>query len=259
MKWIQLNPPGTWCTDAAFEQMAFSHGPVRDFIEVGPGQGRVSRMLCARGLTGIGIEYSPEAASHLRDQLHDLIQSKQYQLVEADLLQSDLDMQADLVFCQMVLEHIEDDRTFLRKMVEMVRPGGQLIVVVPARQEKWGIEDDISGHYRRYDRQGLAQLLSDSSLVNVRAWSLAFPVANWLLTVSNLLVGRKHGKRIESLSLEERTKLSGIRDVPGKTMFPACCKVFLNRWTMRPFTITQKFFFHTDRGLALIAGGIRPE
>jgi len=32
------------------------------------------------------------------------------------------------------------------------------LVTVPARMDKWGIEDEVSGHMRRYYRAGLSEL-----------------------------------------------------------------------------------------------------
>ena len=55
-----------------------------------------------------------------------------------------------------VLEHIEDDTGFLRRVNEVLAPGGRVYLTVPARQFLWSTEDTAAGHYRRYSPATLA-------------------------------------------------------------------------------------------------------
>jgi SAM-dependent methyltransferase len=59
-----------------------------------------------------------------------------------------------------VLEHIEDDRMFVRQLRDMVRPGGFLYLTVPAFDWLWSISDVDAMHYRRYTRRSLADVLA---------------------------------------------------------------------------------------------------
>jgi SAM-dependent methyltransferase len=56
----------------------------------------------------------------------------------------------DLVTAFDVLEHIEDDRGTLRELHRVMRPGGMLMISVPAYRFLWGAQDEISHHKRRY-------------------------------------------------------------------------------------------------------------
>ena len=56
-----------------------------------------------------------------------------------------------------VLEHIEDDRSELRRAAAHLRPGGRLIVLAPAHQALFTPFDAAIGHYRRYDARALAR------------------------------------------------------------------------------------------------------
>jgi len=60
--------------------------------------------------------------------------------------------QYDLVFLFDVIEHIEPTDGFLRAVIQHLKPGGLLIVNVPALELLRSGYDDAAGHYRRYDR-----------------------------------------------------------------------------------------------------------
>ena len=60
-----------------------------------------------------------------------------------------------------VLEHIQDDRKALRVLRAMLRPGGQLMLSVPAYNWMWGQQDVVNLHFRRYTRGSLVRLLQE--------------------------------------------------------------------------------------------------
>ena len=66
----------------------------------------------------------------------------------------------DCVIATDVLEHIEDDRTAFAKMVSLVKPGGLVLVTVPAGQWLFGYHDEQLGHFRRYNKKMLRALVS---------------------------------------------------------------------------------------------------
>lgn len=49
-----------------------------------------------------------------------------------------------------VLEHIEDDVEFLKKIQKSLVTGGKLYITVPAYNWLWSDEDNEAGHFRRY-------------------------------------------------------------------------------------------------------------
>ena len=58
-----------------------------------------------------------------------------------------------------VLEHIEDDKGFLKLLRKKMKKGGILIMTVPAFNALWSSEDDAAGHFRRYRSNWLCYLL----------------------------------------------------------------------------------------------------
>jgi 2-polyprenyl-3-methyl-5-hydroxy-6-metoxy-1,4-benzoquinol methylase len=64
----------------------------------------------------------------------------------------------DCVMATDVLEHIADDRTAFAKLVERAKPGGLVIITVPAGQWLFGYHDESIGHFRRYSLRTLRRL-----------------------------------------------------------------------------------------------------
>jgi len=61
-----------------------------------------------------------------------------------------------------VLEHIDDDRAEVARAAELLAPGGTLIVLSPAFQQLFSEFDRSVGHYRRYTRTSLANVMPPS-------------------------------------------------------------------------------------------------
>jgi SAM-dependent methyltransferase len=59
-----------------------------------------------------------------------------------------------------LLEHLGDDAAAAAELYRVLRPGGRLIVTVPAYPGLWSAHDEAMGHVRRYRRAGLRRLLS---------------------------------------------------------------------------------------------------
>lgn len=68
----------------------------------------------------------------------------------------------DLITCLDVLEHIEDDREALRELRRVARPGGVLLITVPAYPQLWSSHDELNRHYRRYTRPELLSRAVDA-------------------------------------------------------------------------------------------------
>jgi SAM-dependent methyltransferase len=56
-----------------------------------------------------------------------------------------------------VIEHIEHDHRPLSELRRVIRPGGQLLVTVPAYPWLWSGHDEVNHHWRRYTRSSLVQ------------------------------------------------------------------------------------------------------
>jgi SAM-dependent methyltransferase len=74
----------------------------------------------------------------------------------------------DLVAALDVLEHVDDDVGSASALADLVRPGGWLIVTVPAHQALWGSHDRRLHHVRRYGRAEMLRLFERDDLELVR-------------------------------------------------------------------------------------------
>ena len=66
------------------------------------------------------------------------------------------------MLCLNVLEHIEDDAAALRRMRDVLTPGGRAVLIVPASNSLYGEIDRGIGHYRRYDRSEIVQRMEQA-------------------------------------------------------------------------------------------------
>jgi len=74
----------------------------------------------------------------------------------------------DLLYTLNVLEHIEDDQAALLDIYTKLKPGGRLLIYVPAFQILYSSMDRKVGHYRRYTRAELIRKTTNTGFVVLR-------------------------------------------------------------------------------------------
>lgn len=67
----------------------------------------------------------------------------------------------DVVTAFDVLEHIENEKPTIAELVRILKPSGRIIISVPAYQWMWGVQDDISYHFRRYTAGSLVNVFKN--------------------------------------------------------------------------------------------------
>src|SRR5438093_6799128 len=90
----------------------------------------------------------------------------------------------DAVFLLDVIEHIDDDVTFLRAALRHLRSGGLVIVNVPASMLLFSDYDRAAGHLRRYTVARMARLFDHCGVE-------ALAIEPWGMLMIPLLLARK--------------------------------------------------------------------
>jgi len=148
-----------------------------DILDAGCGTGINLDYLAEFGRV-TGADDAEEAIAFCRKRGNDRVS-------RADLTRLDgwPDDRYDLVTALDVVEHIDDDRAAVRELVRVTRPGGHLLVTVPAFPGLWSDHDEVNHHKRRYRGREIRDLLASNGCDVVRFTymnAFLFPVA-WLV------------------------------------------------------------------------------
>lgn len=101
----------------------------------------------------------------------------------------------DVIALLDVLEHIEGDVAALRALAAKLKPGGFLVLTVPAFQFLWSEHDEFHHHHRRYSRRQLERVLREGDFIAEKISyfnSLLFPLA-LVQRMGSRLLGRQLG------------------------------------------------------------------
>lgn len=245
-------PPGTLLQLMFLQERLNKIRPGR-FIEIGPGSGEITKLLLENGWRGTSFDLETETTDALKIRFESQIARGDFTVCNDDFIISDPpETKADLVISCMVMEHLDsdDELKYMQQAANCLAVDGIMIGLVPASPDHWGIEDDIAGHFRRYTREAIIDLMQKAKWQHKYTAGLTFPVSNFLLPVSNFLVQRAENHKLD-LSKLERTKQSGKRNVKYKTHFPSLLGVLLNKVTMLPLYLVQKAFLRSKKALVL--------
>lgn len=169
------------CITSALRGHAFD-GPL---LDVGGGNGAVSKALENAGIPTVLLEPGPEGARNAK--LRGLDNVVCSTLERAGFAAGSFGAAGAFD----VIEHVADDAALLRDIHRVLRPGGVLCVTVPAYAWLWSSEDELAGHHRRYTVGGLRSVLEASGF-DVRFETYVFAPLTLPMFVMRSLPHRLH-------------------------------------------------------------------
>ena len=136
-------------------------GPV-EILDIGCGTGAMLDELSVYCRV-VGADFSPEALAFCRKRGDRL--NAHYDLVRADARRLPFASNSfDIVTAMDIIEHIDLDKDALLEIGRVLRPGGHLLVTVPAYRSLWSEHDVALHHHRRYTAPQFRDLLQRAGL-----------------------------------------------------------------------------------------------
>ena len=222
--------------------------PSSRVLEIGCGAGAMLDDVWRLGHRCESLEISPAALALARE-----VHAAHPQVRIVDQPDPSWDEAFDALLAIEVLEHNEDDRATLATWVRWLRPGGCLLVSVPAHPESWSAYDEWGGHYRRYTRPGLLALAREAGLTCEALESYGVPVHNFIEPIRARMLARRLARERQAAggnahaSKAESTARSGIQRDEEIRLYP-----LLASWPgtkiLQLSAAVQRLFLDTDLG-----------
>lgn len=151
-------------------------------LDVGAGSGIFSKYLIDSGVTEsavcLDIEYPQDSETDYNG--HNIKYLKNIDRIDQHL-----------ILMMDVIEHVDDDLSFIRHFVDMMPSGSKLLITVPAFEFLWSGHDIFLEHRRRYTLKQLEKVVSESGLTVKKSryfFGILFPliaairiINSWLL------------------------------------------------------------------------------
>ena len=157
-------------------------------VDIGAGTAKLLSELKQKGWKVTGIDGELEAVKWAK---------KRGVTIKHHNLNSRLPFDAnsfDLVISLDVLEHVKNDKQLLIEMKRVVKPGGIILITVPAHQWLYSYWDKMLGHFRRYAKGDLIKLCRQ---VKLRLVLLSFYSSFFLLPAIFVRLFKSQNKKQE--------------------------------------------------------------
>jgi SAM-dependent methyltransferase len=176
-------------------------------LEIGCGNGSVLTYLKQNGLNMEGGDVFREGLQYCRRRAGEV------PLYQIDVTALPFKENYDIAGLFDVIEHLDDDEKALKEVYQALKPGGTLIVTVPAHQFLWRRADKLARHKRRYSRKELIAKLERNGFT-IRKVSyfitIFFPLFFALKTIDGL---KRKNKPQEGSSLIEMKTYPGLNEL----------------------------------------------
>ena len=232
--------------ESAIRDLSGSWPPGR-FVEMGAGTGHMTRLFLERGFSGACHDLGEDSRQMMRRNLADA--GERMRVVDNLSELSPEEFEYLLAF--EVLEHIEPDLEVLREWIRYLKPGGRVLLSVPAHSRKYGRSDELVGHVRRYEKVQLHRLMSEAGIGDIRIINYGYPITELTRRLSNRIVRNDHS--YEGMNAEQRS----IRSAQAKPRAINRVLSLLSDRLVLPFCVVQRWSYNRDLGDGYVASGIK--
>ncbi len=189
----------------------------KEILEVGAGIGNFTALLAEKGkvtATDVNPSYVTDLKSRLRGVNVGFGDVEKGNFFFKNAL-------FDTIICFNVLEHIKNDQKALKNIYSLLKPSGKLVLLVPAHRILYSSFDRNLGHFRRYDKKEVTDMLRTSGFKTVSGKFL-----NWWAAIGWLIF----------------LKLTGWQKIPSSEVgiFNSLGKIFLwpEKYVAPPFGLS---------------------
>ncbi|MEN1972202.1 class I SAM-dependent methyltransferase [Luteimonas sp. MJ204] len=213
-------------------------------LEVGPGSGAMLVEFADAGFQCDALDSSAAA----RERTGSLLEASGHDITVHAEAGPDWAGRFDVVCAFEVLEHIEADLAAVELWRSWLKPGGHLIMSVPAHMKLWTARDEWAGHVRRYERDELIDVLRRGGFDCSRFECYGFPLTNLTEWVSQPIFARDIHRGSDAAADRVRNNdRSGIDRGADMKLFPLV-RSLPGKLALRTFDMVQRGFLRTDLG-----------
>jgi SAM-dependent methyltransferase len=159
-----------------------------DILEIGSGIGNISEQFLKNGHSITLSDIRANYREMLQQRFGEMAGFKA--VIGLDLVHPDFSSEYkeltgrfDTVFALNVVEHIEDDSVAISNASTLLKPGGKLIILVPAFNSLYNVLDKNLMHFRRYNKESLTGLFKKNGLkVNSNFYFNAAGIPGWYIS-----------------------------------------------------------------------------
>lgn len=166
--------------------------------DVGCNNGNLSLYMAKKGCQVLGIDYARNVIEAAKASA-DFYKIANAEFKAMDFVKEwDQSGKFDFVFCCNVLEHVREDKEFVVKFHQMLKPGGRLLLIIPTsyssmfRTYKFFTgrfySDDEVGHLRRYNKKESRDIVENAGFVIDRMVFIDGPLREWFIVHQYLRV-----------------------------------------------------------------------
>jgi len=176
----------------------------KTFLDIGCGAGDLDCLLARDfGMKGVGLDYSETAikTANALKKHYGINKGLDFKLIDGKIPKNT--KKADVVICLEVLEHVKDDKKLLKELVGLSNK--YIIISVPAKKDLFTHSDVLAGHFRRYEKKELKEMLGHNNLQILSFISYGYPFTNIIR------LGREGLAKRKRASTESKSKVTGTK------------------------------------------------